>query len=155
MLYQSSTLYNERTINSLVPNFLWEILSPEWLTDYETALSFAQQMDKIILVHFTSSDVCQYCDYLKKEVYYTLQFVRWATKNAILLKIDLPAYKSLPEHIVAQNKGLKKKYSISCYPTVIGLYPDGTERGRLEGYYPGTGVADWLRGFNKITMLTP
>lgn len=155
MLCQSSTLYNESKIDSFVPAFLWKVLTPEWLTDYETALSFAQQMDKIILVHFTSSDVCQYCNYLKKEVYFTLQFVRWATQNAILLKIDLPAYKALPEDIAAQNKALKKKYSISCYPTVIGLHPDGTERGRLEGYYPGTGVSDWLRGFNKIILLAP
>ncbi|MCI5157184.1 MAG: thioredoxin family protein [Candidatus Electrothrix sp. AUS1_2] len=155
MLCQANTLCCERNILSFIPGFFWKIFTPEWLTDYETALARAHNTRKIVLVHFTSSDVCPYCNSLKKEVYHTLQFARWADKNAVLLKIDFPANKSLPERIVCQNKVLKKKYRISCYPTVIGLSSDGTERGRVEGYYPGTGVSDWLRGFNKINMLTP
>lgn len=154
MLYNCNIINLVGIICYLTPKSFWKLFFPEWLTDYEVALSLAQKTNKIVLAHFTSSDVSEYCQFLTIEVYSKFEFIRWAKKNAVLLKVDFPAYKSMPESRIRQGKALKKKYGIRCYPTVLGLSSDGSERARLEGYYPGTGVSDWLIGFEKITMLT-
>lgn len=152
MFYHSEIIYLKSIVFRCTPKLFWKFFIPDWLYDYETSLVLAQYTKKIVLAHFTSSDTSRYCQYLEKEVYSKFQFIHWANKRAVLLKVDFPYYTSLPECTGLQYKALKEKYKITCYPTVLGLRPDGSEIGRLEGYYPGTGVSDWLAGFEKITM---
>ena len=57
----------------------------------------------------------------------------YATKNLMLVTLDFPKDKALvPEKYLAQNAGLKTKFSITGYPSYIILDSDGeTKLGKL------------------------
>lgn len=77
----------------------------------------------------------------------TAKFKQWAKKNVILVEVDFPRRTQLPEELKKQNDGLKSRFNITGYPTVLFL--DGKERviGR-SGYRPG-GVDPWLEDADK------
>ena len=108
----------------------------EWQTDYEQALATAKEAKKCVLLDFTGSDWCGPCIEMKRVVFSKAAFLNYAQKNLILVEIDYPRRKTLPEKITKQNERLMHQYSIdrSGYPTVVLLNPDGKILGQLEGY---------------------
>lgn len=132
-----------------IPDWILKLIMriPEWKTDYNVALAEAKQNKKVVFALFTGSDWCSYCIYLHKEVLTSPLFLSWASKRVVLLMIDFPKYTKLPPNLSKQNQMLKNKYKVTGYPTAIGLNPDGIERGRSNGYSPGTGPKGWLIQF--------
>ena len=108
----------------------------EWQTDYEHALATAKEAKKCVLLDFTGSDWCGPCIEMKRVVFSKAAFLNYAQKNLILVEIDYPRRKTIPEKIAKQNALLKEKYGIdrSGYPTVVLLNPNGKVLGQLEGY---------------------
>jgi thioredoxin-related protein len=108
----------------------------EWQTDYEQALATAKAANKCVLLDFTGSDWCGPCIEMKRVVFSRAAFLNYAKKNLVLVEIDYPRAKALPEKIAKQNERLLHQYGIdkSGYPTVILLNPDGKILGQLEGY---------------------
>jgi protein disulfide-isomerase len=108
----------------------------EWQTDYEQALASAKAARKCVLLDFTGSDWCGPCIQMKKVVFSKGAFLNYAKKNLVLVEVDYPRVKALPEKVAKQNERLMHQYEIekSGFPTVILLNPDGKILGQLEGY---------------------
>ena len=123
----------------------------EWRTDYEQALAIAQAEKKCVLLDFTGSDWCGPCIEMKKVVFAKAAFLSYAKNNLILVEIDYPKLKALPEKVTKQNERLMHQYEIdrSGYPTVILLNPDGKILGQLEGY-SGERPADIISWVEKL-----
>ncbi|MDY0152713.1 MAG: thioredoxin family protein [Candidatus Cloacimonas sp.] len=107
-----------------------------WLTDYDSALANAKELNRPILVNFTGSDWCSWCMKLADEVFTQKSFNDYAAKNLILLKIDFPSKIAQTAELKAANDKLAKKFSVMGYPTIVILDPSGTEINRT-GYQPG------------------
>jgi thioredoxin-related protein len=123
----------------------------EWQTDYEQALATAKAAKKCVLLNFTGSDWCGPCIEMKRVVFSKAAFLNYAKTNLILVEIDYPRRKALPEEVTKQNERLMHQYSIdkSGYPTVILLNPDGKILGQLEGY-GGERPADIIAWVEKL-----
>jgi disulfide reductase len=122
-----------------------------WQTDYEQALATAKAARKYVLLDFTGSDWCGPCIQMKKAVFSKAAFLNYANKNLVLVEIDYPRLKALPEQVTKQNEGLMHQYGIdeSGYPTVILLNPDGKILGKLVGY-GGERPADVIAWVEKL-----
>jgi thioredoxin-related protein len=92
-----------------------------WLSDFATAQQSAKSQQKPILLNFTGSDWCPPCVVLKRDVFSTPQFIEYAKANLVLMEVDFPRGKTLPDSIKKQNDQLRDEYNISGYPTIIIL----------------------------------
>lgn len=128
----------------------------DWQTDYEQALVTAKAARKCVLLDFTGSDWCGPCIQMNKAVFSKATFQNYAKKNLVLVEVDYPRIKKLPEKVVKQNERLKDQYGIeqSGYPTVILLDPDGKILGQLEGY-GGEQPADIIAWVEKLRGKSP
>jgi protein disulfide-isomerase len=122
-----------------------------WQTDYEQALATAKAARKCVLLDFTGSDWCGPCIEMKKEVFAQTAFLNFAKAKLVLVEIDYPRRKALPEKVKKQNQILLQQYGIerSGYPTVILLDPDGKILGQLEGY-AGERPSDVIAWIEKL-----
>jgi len=97
----------------------------DWMTDFEKAKKTAKEKNLLILVDFSGSDWCPSCENLEREVLSKAEFLSFAKKNFVLLLLDFPYYKKLPEEQARQNYSLLEKYQIEGYPTIIVLDSSG------------------------------
>jgi thioredoxin-related protein len=128
----------------------------EWQTDYEQALATAKGNNKCVLLDFTGSDWCGPCIQMNKTVFSKAAFLNFAEKNLILVEVDYPRRKQLPDKVTKQNERLSHQYGIdnSGFPTVILLSPDGKILGQLEGY-GGERPADIIAWVEKLCGKSP
>jgi protein disulfide-isomerase len=105
-----------------------------WEEDYEKSLTKAKEDQKMVLLDFTGSDWCGYCIKLDEDVFSKSAFKKFAKESLVLVELDYPRGKSLPKKIKEQNEGLKDKYGINGYPTIILLDSEGKEAARWVGY---------------------
>src|ERR1700741_1726211 len=93
----------------------------DWQTNYEQALASAKAGKKYVLLDFTGSDWCGPCIQMKKAVFSKPAFLDYAKQRLVLVEIDYPRGKTLPEKVKKQNDHLLYQYEIdkSGYPTVI------------------------------------
>jgi len=114
-----------------------------WQTNFQAAQAKAKAQKKILLVAFTGSDWCPWCKKLKAEVFDKQPFASAAHKRFVLVQIDFPHEKKLPNELKEQNGKLAKKYKIGAYPSVLLLQPDG-ELIAHTGYSDG-GAKDYVK----------
>jgi len=96
-------------------------ITPEnegWILDLEEAYRLSEKTGKPIMANFTGSDWCGWCKKLTKSVFVHKEFKQWADKNVILLELDYPRRKALPDALKQQNDGLKRAFQIRGFPTV-------------------------------------
>jgi thioredoxin-related protein len=89
-----------------------------WYTDINQAYELSNKTSKPIFAFFTGSDWCGWCHRLERNVYSKPGFKEWAARNVILLELDFPRNKTLPEAITQQNAGLQQFFHVQGYPTV-------------------------------------
>ena len=109
---------------------------PGWSTSYEQGQQEAKANNKLVLLDFTGSDWCGWCILLDREVFSKPQFKEYASKNLVLIELDFPKMKQMPDAIRIQNIQLARRYQISAFPTIIVLNGDGQVVGEL-GYVKG------------------
>jgi thioredoxin-related protein len=109
---------------------------PGWSTSYEQGQQEAKTNNKLVLLDFTGSDWCGWCVLLDREVFSKPQFKEYASKNLVLIELDFPKRKPLPDALRQQNLQLARRYQISAFPTIIVLNGDGQVVGEL-GYVKG------------------
>ena len=107
-----------------------------WQTDFQAAQAKAKAQRKTLLVAFTGSDWCPWCKKLKAEVFDKQPFLSAARKQFVLVNVDFPHEKKLPDELKQQNGKLAKRYKINTYPSILLLKPDG-ELIAHTGYSPG------------------
>jgi len=111
----------------------------DWKTDYDAAVQEAKANKKLLLLDFTGSDWCGYCQLLDKEVFPTEAFKAFARANFVCVTLDFPHGKELSSALKKQNDALKQKYDVRGFPSLVVIDTDGKELGRTTGYNPGSG----------------
>ena len=128
----------------------------KWYSNFDEAAKIAKKTHKPILANFTGSDWCGWCKILKRDVFVTDEFKKWANKNVVLLEVDFPKRKQLSPEMKKQNYALQKAFGVRGYPTVwlfnvgSGKNPkkDLTPLGKT-GYVRG-GVNAWIASVDKF-----
>ncbi len=114
-----------------------------WITDWEQAKKLSKATGRPILADFTGSDWCGWCIKLKKEVFSQPEFKKWSAKKVILLELDFPRNKTLPDALKKQNAMLQQKYQIRGYPTILFL--DANEKVLARSGYLKGGAEAWIK----------
>lgn len=121
--------------------------SIKWQTNYEEALSQAKQSSKPLLLFFTGSDWCGWCNRLDEEAFHSKEFADSVGTKFVFLKLDFPLYANQDPQIKAQNKQLQQRFDVRSYPTVIIFDTQQNQQIGTTGYRPGGGAqyADFLQ----------
>ena len=105
-----------------------------WLTDFEVAKKQAAEEKKPILMFFTGSDWCIWCQRLHEDVLDGDEFKDFS-KKFVPVELDFPNDLPQSDELKKQNAGLAEKFGVDGYPCTVVLASDGeTELGRLSGY---------------------
>ena len=117
-----------------------------WGDNYKEALATAAKENKKVLLDFTGSDWCPACIAIKKEVFNKPAFKEYADKNLVLVEVDFPQGKTLPNAVKVQNNELQEKYQVQGFPTIVLLSSDGKVIKQQIGFAPGGPKAfiDWV-----------
>lgn len=93
-----------------------------WYTDVMQVQQLSEKTKKPVFAFFTGSDWCGWCHKLQAAVFNKAGFKDWAKKNVILLELDYPRNKQLPEKLAKQNAELQQFFQVQGYPTVWMFY---------------------------------
>lgn len=89
-----------------------------WGVKLDEAYELHKKTGKPIMANFTGSDWCGWCKKLTADVFSKQEFKNWAKENVILLELDFPKRKALPEDLRTQNNKLQASFQVTGYPTV-------------------------------------
>lgn len=103
-----------------------------WLVNVDEAYALSKKTGKPILANFTGSDWCGWCKRLTKSVFIHDEFKEWAEQNVILLELDFPRRKQLPENIRQQNASLRQAFAVRGYPTIYVFDLEKNDKGGYE-----------------------
>lgn len=130
-----------------------------WLTNFEAAKAKAKAEKKLVFALFTGSDWCIFCKRLHSEILDKEAFLTQAPKAFVLLELDYPRTKKLPDELKSQNAKLQAQYKIHGFPTVLLLDTDGHPVAKT-GYRPGSAedyvgnLKELVTTYEKIVALT-
>lgn len=111
----------------------------KWTQDYSQAVQMSKETHKPILLLFTGSGWCPYCNKIEKEVFSNAQFGKMAGDKYIFVMLDFaPNGKAKSQAFAQQHQELSGKYKIEGFPTVIVLDQNEKLLART-GYRPGGG----------------
>ena len=96
----------------------YETENEGWLVNLDEAYQESQKTGKPIMANFTGSDWCGWCKRLSAAVFVKPEFKKWADQNVVLLELDFPRRKKIPDEIRQQNAGLQRAFKVRGYPTV-------------------------------------
>jgi thioredoxin-related protein len=116
-------------------------LSPEWLTDMDSAKEKATTEHKLILLNFSGSDWCAPCIKLKKEVFENEAFFPIAEDKLVLIRADFPRSKKnqLSVEQTQRNEALAEKYNPNGkFPFTLLLDSNGKVLKEWDGYVFGS-----------------
>ena len=118
-----------------------------WSTDFEQAKKTAAEKKLPILMDFSGSDWCIWCQRLDAEVFTQQGFKDFAKDNLVLFLADFPMRALQPDELRKQNIRLQSSYRVSSYPTVVLVNAQGEETART-GYRKGGAEAyvEYLKG---------
>lgn len=118
---------------------LMTVFSPaqaDWINNFDAAKNTAAIEHKDMLLVFSGSDWCHWCQQLQKEVFSQEKFNQEAEKEFILVEIDFPRKKEIAAATKEQNQNLAKRYAVQGFPTVILTDAAGKPYART-GYLQG------------------
>lgn len=130
-----------------------------WYTDINKVYELSNKTKKPVFAFFTGSDWCGWCKRLQRNVFEKPEFKKWVDKNVILLELDFPRNKELPEELVKQNNSLQQFFEVRGYPTVWMFFMNKeNEKMNISplgslGYpqsQPGQEVTAFLTNANEI-----
>ncbi|MEO7724173.1 MAG: thioredoxin fold domain-containing protein [Chthoniobacterales bacterium] len=107
-----------------------------WSTDFTQAQAQAKAEHKMLLLDFTGSDWCGWCQVMEKEIFSQPAFEDYAKNNLVLVRLDFPRAKAISAEVKLQNRTLAQKFGIRGFPTIVMLDQDGKPLAQL-GYVPG------------------
>ncbi len=124
-----------------------------WITDAASARRLAAAEHRPVLILFTGSDWCTWCQKLDQEVFSTPHFKSWAAAKVVLLYVDFPRKKPLDAKQAGANQALQQQYGVRGFPTVLFTDADGRQLGEF-GYQKGDAQA-WTTVCDGILAAKP
>jgi len=110
--------------------------NPSWYENLDRGIEAAKGEGKKILLFFTGSDWCGWCQKLNSEVFLQKEFARFADYHVVLVRIDFPKWKYQSDEVKNYNRNLAEIFDVNGYPTVFLLNKSGKILGRT-GYRDG------------------
>ncbi len=89
-----------------------------WLVTVEEAYQESQATGKPIMAYFTGSDWCPPCRRFSAAVINQPEFNDWAKNNVVLLELDNPRRKQVPDQIRQQNQSMREAFNVTGVPTI-------------------------------------
>lgn len=119
--------------------------------NYQAALQQAAKEKKLLLLDFTGSDWCSWCQRLKKDTFDQDAFKQYAEKNLVFVEVDFPQTKEQPAALQAQNQELSSKYHVTGFPTLVLLDAQGNLLAQHSGYLAGgpEALISWIKAQGK------
>lgn len=119
--------------------------SPVWETDWNKALEKAGKSGQPVLVDFTGSDWCPGCIYLRKNIFDTDAFAKYAEdNNFVLVELDFPRTEGkMPPEQLKFHEELMRRYGISVFPSVLMMEGNGAPYAKIVG--PSRTVEEYLK----------
>src|SRR5215471_12443920 len=123
----------------LVPALLsaQETRPSPWHDDFAKAKEVAKEKNRPILAYFTGSDWQKYCLQFQADVLQQKEFLEWAERTVVLLVLDRPRDKKLPEATAKQTDDLMATYKVTVFPTIVVLDAEGKVKARMVGLVSG------------------
>ncbi len=109
-----------------------------WISNMEEAEKVAHDEHKLIALNFSGSDWCAPCIRMRKEIFESEDFSRYATNNLIMVNADFPRLKKnqLSRDKQKYNEVLAEKYnSEGTFPCTLLLDSNGNVLFTWKGYY--------------------
>lgn len=134
----------------------------EWHTSLDEVYQISKESGKPIFGFFTGSDWCGWCHKLQRDVFAKQSFIDWAMSEVVLLELDFPKKKQLPDDLKQQNYDLQRAFGVTGYPTVWIFTAEKNEEtnnynltalGKLgypQGAVPGKEEEKFLKDANTI-----
>jgi thioredoxin-related protein len=119
-----------------------------WMNDWEAAKKAASEQKKTLLIDFTGSDWCSWCKKLDKEVFSEAAFKDAAKDKYVLVALDFPQQKTLPEAEKAQNAKLQADFGVEGFPTIFLADAEGRPFAKT-GYQPG-GAEAYVKHLDEL-----
>ena len=108
--------------------------TPDWYIHLEDAKAAAKRTGRKIYALHTGSDWCPPCKYLEKNILSTGKFQKFARENIILLFVDSPRRKPIPDDQRRYNQQLAGNLNFGGgVPSILLLDADGNPLKRIEG----------------------
>jgi thioredoxin-related protein len=119
-----------------------------WNDNLEKAVEIAKKEDKAILINFSGSDWCKWCKRLDAEVFTQKEFINYAEKNLVLVKIDFPQYKQQDPAVKSYNKELAQMFRVQGFPTVVLI----NKKQKLTAYtgYQEGGAGNYVKYLKSV-----
>jgi protein disulfide-isomerase len=97
----------------------------DWETNFKLASAKAEKGSRYLLLNFSGSDWCVWCNKLDSEVFNNTEFKKYARDNLVCVLLDFPVTKPQNMDLKKQNAALAGKYEVSGYPTLVILNSKG------------------------------
>lgn len=120
----------------------------EWFDNFENAKAKAAKEGKDLLLDFTGSDWCGPCIALKSEVFDSKEFAKEGSKHFVMVELDFPKLKELPDSLKKQNEKLREYYRVNSFPTVVLADAKGRPYAKT-GFMPG-GPEEYLKNLAEL-----
>ncbi len=127
----------------------YEAENEGWLVDIDKAFAESEKTGKPILANFTGSDWCGWCKRLTTSVFSKKEFQNWAEDNVVLLELDYPKRKQLPEKYRNQNAQLQQAFGVRGFPTVWVFNLSKDDKGNFS--IEGLGKTGYTKTAEKFT----
>lgn len=121
-----------------------------WHTDYDRAREVAREHRIPLLLVFTGSDWCTWCQKLESELLGSVVFERAANESFVAVRLDFPHRVHLPIAEQRQNRRLREQWSVESFPTVI-LADPFNESALLRHGYVNVDPDDYVRSLAALT----
>lgn len=105
-----------------------------WTEDYAAAVQQAKTEHKQILLDFTGSDWCVNCWNLDDGVFSKPAFADYAKSHWVLVSLDFPIRRKMPENVTDQNMKLMEKFGVEGLPTIVLLDANENKLAMMVGY---------------------
>jgi thioredoxin-related protein len=122
-----------------------------WFSDFDKAMTVAQDEGKDLFVDFTGSDWCHWCTVLDEEVFSHDEFYNAVAKQYVLVALDFPNGEEAKMNVPnpARNQELMATYAVDGFPTILLVNRKGNVFGRT-GYMEG-GPAKYIVHLNELS----
>jgi protein disulfide-isomerase len=121
---------------------------PVWNDNLEKAVAIAKKENKAILINFSGSDWCKWCKRLDSEVFSQNEFINYAKKNLVLVKIDFPQYTQLAPEVQSYNRELAQMFRVQGFPTVV-VIDKNQKLAAYTGYQEG-GAGNYVKYLKSV-----
>ena len=96
-----------------------------WFPEFDEGRAAAQAQGKDLLIDFGGSDWCLPCQRLKDSVLSRPEFIERASREFVLIDIDLPVRTPIAADRKQRYEQLHERYGIRSFPTIVLAMPDG------------------------------